>query len=217
MQSLTTVEWQPRFGFAWTPPGLKNTVLRGGFGLFGDTFPGQIADSLATNPPLENTWTAAGPLSPAEAGNVFAATKALNAAFVAGFNAGGTVTSLGLTGAGPNIINATNIKSPMYEEWNLELQQGIGNATSVNLNYVGNHGYHETVQFNGINATDTIGTFVSLPAAPPDPRFSLVNQIRTVGVSNYNGLVVSVQHRFSHCLLLTSNNAHDFHSTTLIS
>jgi hypothetical protein len=219
--------WQPRLGFAWTPFGLKNTVLRGGFGMFGDTFPGQIADFLSENSPIQNTFVAAGPISKAQAGNVFATDAAANATFLAGFASGGTATSLGFSlpgvyDSGPSFANAAKIVSPMYEEWNLELQQGIGQATSVNINYVGNHGYHETVQFNGVNGANTVcdngsfpvpfgpggcsdkstPTFTSLPYIPADQRFTAVNQIETVAVSNYNGLVVSVQHRFSHGLQL---------------
>ncbi len=60
--SFSSVLYQPRVGFAWTPFGLKNTVLRGGFGLFADTFPGQVADNLATNPPGFNSFAVLGGL-----------------------------------------------------------------------------------------------------------------------------------------------------------
>jgi hypothetical protein len=39
-----------------------------------------------------------------------------------------------------------------------------------------------------------------LPATQPDPRFSTVTEYNTVGISNYNGLNFSLQHRFSHGL-----------------
>lgn len=52
---FTGIVWQPRVGFAWTPFGLKNTVLSGGIGLFMDTVPGAIADSLSSNSPLLNS------------------------------------------------------------------------------------------------------------------------------------------------------------------
>lgn len=209
--NFTTIQWQPRFGFAWSPRGLKNTVLRGGFGIFGDTFPGEIADNLSLNSPIVNTFAVnGGYLSPAQtptaAGqNVFSIASQSNAAFLQGFSSGGTYASIKAAApvfTAPQFQNATNIKSPTYEEWNFEVQQSLGTSTTFSLNYVGNHGYHETVQFNGVNGYNATGTFVSLPAAPPDPRFSLVNQIQTVGVSNYNGLTAAVQHRFNHGLQL---------------
>jgi len=207
--NFTKIEWQPRFGFAWSPSGLKNTVLRGGFGIFGDTFPGQIADLLAANSPYDNAFTivgaspapgstgfgCGGALAPAVTGSVFGCASSANAAFVSGFTGGGTIASIGVA---PNFNSANVIKVPMYEEWNLQLQQAIGANTSINLNYVGNHGYHESVQDNGVNAG--FPGFTGLPATPPDSRFVSVTQVYSAGISNYNGLVVSVQHRFSHGL-----------------
>ncbi len=58
------LQWEPRISFAWQPFGssasglLKsNFVVRGGAGIFYDIFPGQIADNLAQNSPLFNTFT----------------------------------------------------------------------------------------------------------------------------------------------------------------
>jgi hypothetical protein len=217
IQSLTGVAWQPRFGFAWTPPGLKNTVLRGGIGMFSDTFPGVVADGNGFNPPFANYFTVVGTamapgvtsgcslptLFPCDPYTIGA--KA-NTAFVNGFNSGGTLATVGVT---PNVNSANKIKVPMYEEWNFEVEQQLGNNTSFSINYVGNHGYHETVVNNGVNAfcpTSVCPTgFAGLPAAPTDPRWLTVAQTSTEAVSNYNGMVVSVQHRFSHGLQLQGN------------
>jgi len=70
LPNYTAVEWLPRFGLTWTPFGITGSVLRGGFGLFADSFPGTVADQLLRNPPLEAGFNiAGGPLSPAVAGN----------------------------------------------------------------------------------------------------------------------------------------------------
>ena len=213
--NFTKIEWQPRFGFAWTPSGLKNTVIRGGIGIFGDTFPGQISDALAANSPYDNQFTVVGQvpvggaggfgcggaLAPGVAGSVFTCASGANTAFLKGFFNGGTLASISASDplfTPPNFNSANTIKVPMYQEWNLSLQQGIGSSTSINLSYVGNHGYHETVQDYGVNAF--AGGFTGLPATAPDARFGSVNQVYSAGVSNYNGLVASVQHHFSHGL-----------------
>jgi carboxypeptidase family protein len=232
--AFTKIAWQPRFGFAWTPPGLKNTVLRGGFGLFADTFPGNIADNLSQNPPYDNTFVVTGLLSQTKGiGNIFETATNSNAAFVKGFKSGGTLASISAADpafAPPNISTVGTVKVPTYEEWNFQVQQGIGARTTFTINYVGNHGYHETVVNNGLNAwcpssvTYTNGLcstpFAGLPNAQLagglstpggsavggwDGRFGTGIQVQTAGVSNYNGVTLTVQHAFSHGLQLQGN------------
>jgi Carboxypeptidase regulatory-like domain len=210
--NFQTIVWNPRFGFAWTPPGLKNTVIRGGFGLFGDTFPGTVADSLSQNPPLDNTFTtAAAPMSPDVPGNLFALASGSNKSFVQGFAAGQTLGQIEAANpffAPPGFTNVAKVNVPTYEEWSFEAQQAVGTNTSIDLKYVGNHGYHESVLYNTLNtycpgptaATPVCSAagFVGLPSAPPDPRFNEVAEVGTHAVSNYNGLTASVQRRFAH-------------------
>jgi hypothetical protein len=219
--SFTTIAWQPRFGFTWAPQALKNTVLRGGIGLFMDTFPGQIADSLSSNTPVLNSFVENifGNLSPqqvANGGNIFSAAAASNAALNSGFASGGTLASItaevaaaGAAFAPPGFNNVTSIRAPEYWEWNFEVQHAIGRNTSLIVNYVGNHGYHETAFANNQNAYCPTSTcpngFIGLPTTQPDQRFGTVTQIETAAVSNYNGLTLTAQHRFSQGLQLQAN------------
>ena len=47
--------WQPRTSVAWQVP--PHTLLRAGFGVFGDLLPaGSLIDALAPNPPFVNTF-----------------------------------------------------------------------------------------------------------------------------------------------------------------
>ncbi len=206
-QAWTAVSYQPRIGFAWSPLGLKNTVIRGGYGLFSDTFPGQVADTVAENPPFENRFTVVGTaMAPGVTGNPYSLATAANAAFLAGYSSGGTLASVGVA---PNVGSANTVKVPMYNEYNLELQQGIGNNTTININYVGNHGYHETSINNEVNAfcppSLCASGFAGLPSVAPDQRWGTVTQYYSVATSNYNGLVASVQHRFNRGLQLSGN------------
>ncbi len=219
--SFTTIAWQPRFGFAWTPPMLKNTVFRGGVGLFMDTFPGQIADSLSENTPVYNQFPFAifGNTSPqqvANGSNIFTTAAVSNAALTNGFKNGENLAQIqadaaaaGGVFATPGFNNVSAIKAPEYWEWNFEAQQAIGNNTSITVNYVGNHGYHETAFFNNVNAYCPAAAcpngFIGLPTNQPDQRFSSVAQVETAAVSNYNGLSFTAQHRFSHGLQMQVN------------
>src|SRR5215470_4613360 len=158
LANYTNISWQPRFGFAWSPFGSgRNTVIRGGFGLFTDAFPATIADSLLNNSPLNNPFQVGqAPLAPTASGNQSALAAQANTSFVQGFDAGQTLAEIQ---AGnplfvvPSFTNATQrIIAPQYQEWNLEVQHGFGRATTLSLNYVGNHGVHEAVQNTGLNA-----------------------------------------------------------------
>jgi len=219
--SFTTIAWQPRFGFAWTPSMLKNTVFRGGVGLFMDTFPGQIADSLSENTPVYNQFPFAifGNTSPqqmANGSNIFTTAAVSNAALTNGFKNGETLAQIqadaaaaGGVFATPGFNNVSAIKAPEYWEWNFEMQRSIGNNSSITVNYVGNHGYHETAFFNNVNAycptSSCPNGFIGLPTTQPDQRFSIVQQVETAAVSNYNGLSVTAQHRFSRGLQMQIN------------
>ncbi len=238
--SFTSVAWQPRFGFSYSPSWLKNTVFRGGIGMFMDTFQGSIADSLIENTPLDNTFQFVGVnpttnallgISPAEQaqGNVFAAAAASNGALVSGFSSGQNLAQLQTATNGlftpPSFTTVGTIHAPITQEWNFEIQHQFGNSTSVVLNYVGSHGTYLTASYNGLNGycpqtpntltdstggtytyTRCTGGFPGLPLnTPPDPRFSTVTNIETNGISHYDGLAASVQHRFAHGLQMQAN------------
>jgi Carboxypeptidase regulatory-like domain len=213
--SFSKVVFQPRLGFAWSPSFAHNTVFRGGIGIFMDTFQGSVADSLIENTPYDNTFVAGGNIAPQETnmGNAFATASGSNTALVNGFFAGQNLNQLQLATGGlfspPNITTVGNIVAPQTQEWNFEVQHQFGNNTSIIVNYVGSHGEYLTMPFNGVNGYCPTSTcpygFNGLPAAAPDSRFVTVTDIRTNAISNYNGLSLSVQHRFAHGLQLQAN------------
>jgi outer membrane receptor protein involved in Fe transport len=199
--STDLVVWQPRFGFAFSPFSSNKTVLRGGIGIFGDSFPAVLVDNFSSNPPVLNTFVVAGGLSAPGTGGIFDLTSGSNQSFINGFNSGQTLAQIQAANpffAVPNITASdAKIRQPRYQEWNLELQQNVGWNTVLSVNYVGNHGIFEAAQNNGVNAFDNTLGIAGLPAAAPDARFGVVNQIQSIAVSNYNGLTTSLRHQFN--------------------
>ncbi|HEV2195675.1 MAG TPA: carboxypeptidase regulatory-like domain-containing protein [Candidatus Acidoferrum sp.] len=202
LSGLDSVLWQPRVGFAWQPLGSRKneTVIRGGIGLFYDAFPGQVADNFSSNPPFLNAFTTAfDNLSPSETTNLFTDASQSNQAFLNGFKNGQTLAQIQAAAPAfvpPNLtVSDAKSRAPQYQKWSLELQQGFGTGTSLTVSYIGNHGIHEVVVNNGVNAFSS--SFTGLPTTQADQRFGTVTLVQSAGVSNYNGVTASFQHRFS--------------------
>ncbi len=187
--SVTSVVYEPKVGFAWSPFGAKNTVVRGGFGIFSDAIPTGGIDDILTNAPNDPSFVLFnGAVSPQAPGNLNVQATAANAAFRANFANGGAVPAF-------NFFNPGKVQIPRYNEWDLEIQHSLGWHTVISAKYVGNHGEHEEITNPALNAFSPT-PFGGLPSTTPDPRFGVVAQTQNVGNSNYNGLTLTASHNF---------------------
>lgn len=201
--SVTGIVAQPKIGFAYSlHNGPRATVIRGGAGIFADSLPtGTISSLMAQAPNDPQFNTLFGALSPAEPNNLYAASQASNATFVANFANGGL--GCNLAGANPatcvpafSFFNSTPVKVPRYYEWSLEMQQGLGWATTLDAMYVGNHGSNEEITNAALNAFSSPTPFANLPTSVPDARFGVVQEEQNIANSNYAGLVLGLKHDF---------------------
>jgi hypothetical protein len=176
------VSLNPRIGFTFSPLGADTgTVVRGGFGLFTDVFPGTVADDFLNNAPTNVGFTLLGPAAggttpiganPAEASSGEQITAASNRAFQQGFAGGASNNTLTASVPGfssPNIDTAqSKLYYPTYEEFSLELEQALDRShrTTLAIRYVGNHGYHEPVLNNGANAGGVNNGACGAPITP---------------------------------------------------
>lgn len=249
--SVESVVFEPRIGVAWTPIG-QNTVIRGGIGLFTDLYPGVLLDYFTTNFPQETQWSSNPGTATVAFDNLPLATtafpssgpafvKTCNAAFQTNYADGGSLTTGGPSEGGyeglaptcvtptgaPSVPNyqatGSKVLNPKYLEWNVQVQHTFARNTVFSANYVGNHGYDETMFNPYANAfCDTLCTGAGLtntglPGAPPDPRVATVLLLTNNSYSNYNGLTLSLQengwhglsgrfgYTYSHSLDIVSN------------
>jgi Carboxypeptidase regulatory-like domain len=203
---LQAASWEPRLGFAYTPPFMHQSfVIRGGAGVFVDRLPGSITDSLSANPPDHPSFTVSGDnLAQGEASNLFLDAVALNTAFSSGITNGGTLASIktGLPSSlqrfvtPPNLYNVqNNLKIYEIYKWNLEVQKSLPWNTVISVNYLGDRGNYNRLTSGGLNAytTTSIG---GLPATVPDARFGTVTYLFSGGNSSYEALISQVTKRF---------------------
>lgn len=204
-----TMAFQPRIGIAWTPLGSK-TVIRGGAGIFIDSFPAVFLDRFARNSPNVNQFVDGAfvdgnldLLSTAEPNNAQAQLAASNTVYRQQFAGGGTYASISAALAPipfsrPSYSTAENtIHTPRYEEWNLEVQHQLSNNMSFSLNYVGNHGYWVPILYSANMYAAGGFTGAGLGTSRPDGRFGQVSEVTSASTSHYNGLTASLIKRLS--------------------
>lgn len=161
---------EPRASFAWQPTSSRGLVIHGGIGMFADSFPLNLANTVLYNPPIKTTFTATshsltvpGPqylLDPALSGSGYQADVNSNNAFQSQFASGGNYASIsaavaaaGSSFAIPSMFTVPKeIYYPTYEEWNLQIQNQFGRNTVFSLGYNGNHGYREPLYNGSVDA-----------------------------------------------------------------
>jgi hypothetical protein len=199
--------WSPRFSFAWQPFGVsRNTVLRGGVGIFYDPLPGGYNVPSSSTPSHNFFFISGYNLAPGETNSLSRVASTANAAFMNGFASGETLAQIQLADpyfSPPTMVSFPNtVHSPQFQKWSLEAQQSFGATRSLTIGYFGNHGLHEPAWDGNLNAFG-FGSYPTKPCGSPpvapcyDPRFSQVAENLELGISNYHGMVVSFEQRIT--------------------
>lgn len=181
--------FSPRFGFAYQPAMSKGTVLRGGIGLFFDT---PNANPFLDNRPgnsapngLEGNPGGSNPVVNATVGNT---------TIVAGQQVISTPSN-----GNPCPVDspcgafsvAQGFRSPYNVNFSLQIEQTLGTKGFFQIGYVGSEG-RKLLSLLNINQPIANGTINATPGAFSGPfggnYYSDVNQIQSIGTSNYSAL-----------------------------
>jgi hypothetical protein len=202
--------FEPRIGFAWDPFKDGKTSVRAAYAILTQAPTSNVVTGLSSNPPF------ALPISIASG----AITLEDPTAGIVGF-------SLGPTAIAPNFKN-------MYaQDWNLTIERQLTSSLGLTVAYVGNKGTHLQLIQNVNQPLVTDGfygathPFLTLPSnspvlpsqcQAPFPACSLgtINEVNSVGNSNYNALWVTLNKHISHGLEFlasyTWSHAFDYNS-----
>ncbi|MGB7845597.1 MAG: TonB-dependent receptor, partial [Candidatus Acidiferrum sp.] len=181
----------PRFGFAYKPTIARDLVVRGGVGVFFDQInmnpfldyrpPNGAADGLEGNP--------AGP-SPVSSYSLSGLTWQPSTYIFPGVTTCATGNGCGTNTYGIYAVSQ-NFRTPYFYNFDLQVEKRIGNFGLWQVGYVGSVGHKLSVMLN-INQHGAYNTQY--------PNFGDINQLNSIGNSNYHSLQTTFRIRTWHGL-----------------
>ncbi len=194
-------DFAPRLGFAYNID--KDTVLRGGYGIYYARYPGAMINSLFTT---NNLYQVSLTLQPS-----IASQTAVSPLFPQ------LLTSpAGTPGAATIGFAQNHLRTPYSEQGNLSIQRALGAKTSLTVSYLWSRAAEmltvrdlnlpnlpsHSITYNILNSAGTqVGSYttpVYLSSDKLNPNFARILEVDNGGNSFYNGLAVQLQHRYSH-------------------
>jgi Carboxypeptidase regulatory-like domain len=167
--------WEPRFGFAYSPFQNNKTAIRGGFGVFVDPTAARIYQSgFGSSPPASNFFLY-DPAFP----NAFASTSACQVASSNPFIACPQPSEYA------GVTYQDNSGSPYTLQYNFDIQQQVAPGTILTVSYVGSLARHLWNQ-RDINPPEC-STFPNCTALPQVPKSYPTASNATYTVNTNNG------------------------------
>ena len=183
--------FSPRVGFSFQPKDSPGVVVRGGFGLFFDT---PNANPFLDNRPGNNAPNGLEG-NPGGSNPVYTLTTiANNGVIIPGEPIIETQNLVCNASSQCGVFSVNkNFRSPYNLNYNLQIEKSLGSKAVVQLGYVGSQGrrllslLNINQPFLGAYNPGYTGQY-QLPYQPQYPGYSDINQIESIGTSNYNSL-----------------------------
>ena len=184
----SALNFEPRVGLAWDPFKNGRTVVRSAYAIMTDQPTLGLVTGLASNPP-----------------NAFPISFSPSAAtpFVTLGNAYGAAS-----GSVSPVSVAHNYRDAYVSEWNLNVEQALGNSYGLMVGYFGSKGSNLNIERNYNQPIGGVRPFARLSAdSPIDPGMPLSNipVYESVGNSSYNGLWIKLEKHVSKGLQFSTS------------
>ncbi|HEY4051660.1 MAG TPA: carboxypeptidase-like regulatory domain-containing protein [Acidobacteriaceae bacterium] len=155
---LTWVDVVPRVGAAWDVKGNGKTVIKGSFGLFGDTMGDLFANTFNPNAQQSNTYNWSGPCAPTDPVAPVQYACDVTPGFLSTLP---SLTPVAATGSASQLLNAA-LKQDKTHEYTVAVERELMPNVALNATYV-YHGvfnlYDSATNISGVVAPTA--TFVS--------------------------------------------------------
>ncbi len=194
---MTLTNWAPRVGFAFSPASLKNTVLRGGWGLYYTTQEAVnfqyavVSQVISINNAISNVQP--------------------NPNYVLGVNAMPSFTVGQITQpqadaiTGPIQYLSQTYRSPYVGQYNVDIQHTFAEEYLLDIAYIGNASHHLALNWNPFDCSAPGSTLCFDSNNPYNGKYTYMQEVDSIGYGNYNALLVKFQRQFSKGLGLLAN------------
>jgi hypothetical protein len=202
------IGFAPRVGFAWDPSGSGRQSIRASYGIFFDAPESYTIKDFAQAPPWGNqvaqtapTGGFSNPYLTYPGGNPFPTAYPPDANAI--YNTQGTFINFPL-----------NLHHMYMQQWDLSYQRQLSSDWLVSATYLGNNAMHlrgsneanPAIYLPGVSTLANTNQRRLLYRLDPvaGAYFSTITQLDDGGVTNYNALRLSAQHRFAQNFTLLS-------------